>query len=155
MSVRTTLNISKSSLAKIAKASSITGMTKNDIVITLIKRISLINGKYHTSKILKFASQVRYQEREKDSTNWYKLHIRFVAGDYEHVLDLKKILKMSVSYILAESVEKYLSEIIKSIQNEENMDSYRCSDYAISFELVDGIACWKLYWGIPPSLAAG
>ena len=35
------------------------------------------------------------------------------------------------------------------------MDSYHCSDYAIGFELVDGVVCWKLYWGIPPSLAAG
>ena len=50
MIVRTTLNITKSTLAKITEASLITGMTKNDIAITLIKRISHTIGNMHTSK---------------------------------------------------------------------------------------------------------
>ena len=46
--------------------------------------------------------------------NWYKLHISFVAGDYEYALDLKKILRCLFLLLWLNRVKKYLSEIIKS-----------------------------------------
>lgn len=153
MTVKTTINITKPLFTKINEASMITGMTKNDIVMMLIKQISFTKGKFNPSKNLRFASQVKYQPREKEKNNWHKLHVRFSGGDYEYAMDLKKIFKLSISFILAKLLRKYLLEIIQSTGRKERWDSYRGCAYTLCFDLVDGVVCWKIYWGIPPTLA--
>ena len=70
------------------------------------------------------------------------------ADEYEYFLDLRKILKMSVSLIVAYAVEKFLDMLMK----ENNTDNNRYRNYIIAREVIDNIICWKLIWGFPRNL---
>lgn len=61
-------------------------------------------------------SPVKYQSSRKKNS-WRSFHIRLSDCDYEFFLDLRKVLKLSVSNILAHAVKKYLGDEIKDVDN--------------------------------------
>ena len=67
---------------------------------------------------------------------------------FRKLLDLRKILKLSVSGILALAVNKYLPSLMK----ENNSDNYHFQNYIIGKETIDGIICWRLVWGYTPKI---
>jgi len=155
MAIRTTVNINRQLLENLSDASDRCRITKSHLAIILIKRLLRITGKRKAEKMLQFASQVKYQERDNDKRNWRKLHIRYIPGDYEYSIDSRKISKMSVSFLLAEAIRKYLHKVVRIILRDKNGDSYPDSNYMLGFEIIDGIACWILYWGIPAWVTGG
>ncbi len=87
---------------------------------------------------------VKYQNRSELSA-WHTFHLRVRMDEYEYLLDLRKLLKMSVSLILAYAVEKYLRP-----QNKFHItDNNRYKNYIISKEVIDSVICWKFIWGYP------
>jgi hypothetical protein len=54
----------------------------------------------------------RYQPSQKDS-HWISFHLSLSENDYEHLTDLRKFLKMSVSLMLALAVEEFASERLR------------------------------------------
>nr|MBP7584922.1 hypothetical protein [Spirochaetota bacterium] len=64
--------------------------------------------------------------------------------------DLKKVGKMSVSFLIAEAIRLYLDEFLIKLKGD--VDSYRYHNYAISKIYVGDVTCWVFYWGIPTTL---
>jgi hypothetical protein len=137
MLIATTLNINKSCLQKIQNAAQVSGKSCNAIIIILLKKV-MDDPQY---KAL-CGKQVRYQDRS-DQNSWHRFHVRFRPDEYEYFLDLRKILKLSVSGILAKAANKYLPALLK----ENISDNYHFQNYIIGRETIDGIICWRLVWG--------
>ena len=137
--MKTTLNIHTEIIEKISKAAHIRGISRSEMIIILIKQ-----SMNHISNPGRLGSLVRYQKKSM-AANWHKFHIRLRIDDYEYFLDLRKLLKMSVSLILEQAVHKFLPKLLK--QNDR--DNYQHKNYIIVPEIVDDIISWRFIWGYP------
>ena len=137
--IKTTININKELLKDIAKVSHARGKSRSEIIIMLLKNI--MDKESNRANIHR---SIKYQKRD-DKKNWHRFHICLKGNVYEYCLDLKKILKMSLSHIVAHAAKKYL----KNLLYEKNTDNYLFKNYVIAKEDADGIIYWKLFWGIP------
>ncbi len=139
--METTLNIHVDILNKISRAAQSYGTSRSELITTLIKKLmdDIIDPGC-------LGTMVRYQKRS-DPDNWHAFHLQIRADDYEYFLDLRKLLKMSVSLILAYAVNKYLGK-----QKTYNTDNYLYKHYAISKEIINNVICWKFIWGFPPDI---
>ncbi|OHD64061.1 MAG: hypothetical protein A2176_08595 [Spirochaetes bacterium RBG_13_51_14] len=142
MFIETTFNIHTVYLRKINNAARTFRMSRTEIIIILLKKMM-----HDAQNPQVFGKRVRYQNRIA-SENWHTFHARLRPDDYEYFLDLRKFLKMSVSCILANAVEKHLSKL-KRINNTDN---YLYRNYVLVKEMIDNIVCWKLLWGYPTNI---
>lgn len=140
--METTLNIHTDIVKTIAESALSRGITRNELIVLLLKRI--MDEARHS---VRTGRLVRYQKR-RPRAEWHRIHARFEADEYEFFLDLRKLLKMSLSHILADAVEKY----IDAITDETEVDNNLYSNYMIIKEEIDSIPCWVLIWGNPPSI---
>ena len=143
MLIESTLYVNKSILETLNKSSAITGINKNKIIKLLMQRVMKDN-----QRLLKSYSRVKYQERDIKE-NWHRLHIVLNEYEYEYYLDMRKFFKMSVSFILAYAVMRYLDEVLKK---NKSSDNYCYQNYIFMKEVVNGIICWQTYWGIPQKI---
>ena len=143
MLIKTTLYINKSILETLNKSSAIIGINKTKIIKLLMQRVMKDN-----QRLLKSYSRVKYQERDIKE-NWHRLHIVLNEYEYEYYLDMRKFFKMSVSFILAYAVMRYLDEVLK---RNKSADNYCYQNYIFMKEVVNGIICWQIYWGIPQKI---
>ena len=141
--METTLNIHADILEKINIGAQASGMTRSRFIVCLIQKVmqDITNPEC-------IGSMVRYQKR-KPLKEWNIFHLQLQLDEYEYFLDLRKLLKMSVSLILAYAVKKFLDKKIR----EKLTDNYQTfHNYIIAKEVIDNIICWKLIWGFPPNL---
>lgn len=146
MHVETTMNIRREVLDKITDAASSVNLSKSEIISIILVRFS--KGCNNKSRIF---STVRYQQASS-TRSFHRLHVVISNDIYEKCLDMRKLLKMSVSYILACAVEKYLEEIIKSsneIKDKRITDNYYSNYIIISKYHDDGIYSYTIFWGFP------
>lgn len=137
----TTLNIRTDILEKLAIAALSLGISPSETAIILIKKVM-----DDISNPGRFGRLVRYQSR-RSRNEWHRFHLYVREDDYEYFLDLRRLLKMSVSLILAYAVEKFLDTILK----KNKIDNNRYKNYIIAKEFIDDIICWKFIWGFPPT----
>jgi hypothetical protein len=142
MFIYTTLNVNKSCLQKIQHAASTSGKSCNTIIIILLKK--MMDDQQYKARCGK---RLQYQDR-CNPNEWHTFHVRFRYDEYEYFMDLKKILKFSLSGILAIAVNKYLLKLMKT----NICDNYHYQNYVIGRETIDGIICWRLAWGYTPKL---
>ncbi len=145
MLIETTINIRREVLEKIRDAASSANKSKSEIISILLVMFS----KGCSQKAIMF-STVRYQQSIYQSS-FHRLHVVIKHDIYEKCLDMRKLLKMSVSYILACAVERYLKEIIKSsneIKDKEITDNYY-SNYTFISKYYNGVYSYTIYWGVP------
>ncbi len=140
--METTLNIRADIYRQITYAARCRGVSRSSIVVSLVKEAMKA-----ISDPGRLGSMVRYQKRMQPS-DWQLFHLLVGEDDYEFLLDMRKLCKMSVSLILAYAVEKYLSKLLKT----KNTDNYRFKNYVIVRECLEGIICWKFIWGLPRNL---
>lgn len=141
-SLETTININIDILNKIVRASRMGEISCSELIVLLIKKaMNDINNPARIGRL------VRYQERRK-ADEWHALHVQLRMDDYEYLLDLRKLLKMSVSLILACAVKKYLDKMTSC----NLTDNYQHKNYIVIRELIDGIISWRFIWGFPHSI---
>jgi hypothetical protein len=140
--METTLNIRADILEQIAGAALDRGISCSDMVHFLIQKTAK-----DIAKPKCIGRMVRYQDRRKPE-EWHIFHIQLREDTYEYWLDLRKLLKLSVSLILANAVKKYLNKLLQ----KNNTDNYLFKNYIIVKEIMDNIIIWKFIWGIPPNL---
>lgn len=142
--METTLNIHTNILRKITLAANTCKKSRSEMIMALIK--NMMND---VSQPSRFGGMVQYQDRNV-TFSWKTFHLVVREDDYEYLLDMRKLLKMSVSRILAVAVKKYLGKAVKSKITDNN----RYRNYAIVKEVVDNIICWRFFWGVPPNIGA-
>ncbi|MFC1670493.1 hypothetical protein ACFL20_08875 [Spirochaetota bacterium] len=136
---QTTLNIDSAILKDITDASKLSGTSRTEIIVMLLKKTM----KNDSTKAY-MQRTIKYQDCN-DKGNWHTFHITFKGDEYEYFIDLRKLLKMSLSHIVAFAAKKYL----KSLISEDSTDNYTFTNYIIAKEDANGIIYWKLFWGIP------
>jgi hypothetical protein len=73
--------------------------------------------------------------------------------EYEYYLDMRKFYKMSVSFILAYAVMKYINEVVNELLNgNKNTDNYSYRNYIFIKTTSNETICWQIYWGVPQKL---
>ena len=95
--------------SKLAKASWRTGLSMHDLIVQVMynyvkkhKRVRLTRG------------TVRYQNVNKRE-NWRLFRVSLLEEEYELFTDMRKVLKKSVSLLVALAVKKYLGGIVSNI----------------------------------------
>ena len=147
MTIDTTIHVHKNILEILNKRAEATGMARTCIIKLLMQRVMK-----SSQKMIKAYSRIKYQQRDTKD-NWYRLHISVTEYEYEYYLDMRKFFKMSVSYILAFAVWKYLDDIVNELLNgNKNTDNYFFRNYILIKETLDGIVRWQIYWGIDPQI---
>ena len=147
MLIETTLHVHKNIMDKLDEAAVKTGISRSFIIKLLIQRI-MDDGQ----RMIKSYSRIKYQERD-EKENWNQLHIVLNEYEYEYYLDMRNFYKMSVSLILAHAVMRYLNELVNELLHEnKSTDNYLYKNYIFMMEIIDGILCWRIFWGIPPQL---
>lgn len=141
--METTLNIHAHILEKISLAARFRGMSRSEMIILLIKK-----AMDDIPDPARIGRMVRYQRRSMP-TEWRTFHVQLRMDDYEFFLDLRKLLKMSVSLILAYAVKKFLDKLVKA----NTTDNYQYRNYVVIKEYIDNIVSWRFIWGYPPNLA--
>jgi hypothetical protein len=140
--METTLNIRNDISEKITLAANSRGISRSEMMAILIKKVM-----DDVSNPGRMGRMVRYQKRCRPE-EWHTFHLHVREDDYEYFLDLRKLLKMSVSLILAYAVEKFLDKLLKKYSTDNN----RYRNYVIIKDVIDDIICWKFIWGFPPNI---
>ena len=122
------------------------GVSRSKLVILLLKRVM----KDHAT-LVRYDRAVRYQAR-KPVVARKRLHISIDLREYEFFIDMRKLFKLSVSFLIAFAVREHLDELLTKLADEkydEYADNYPYYHYLIIPEKVDSAICWKIFWGIP------
>ncbi len=139
--MNTTLNINVETLKQITEAATLRSISSSEMIVTLLDMVMKdINNPDNLGRM------VRYQKR-RNPGDWRIFHVIIREDAYEYWLDLRKLLKMSVSLILARAVKKYLRK-----SNKIYSDNYRFMNYIIIKEVIDSAIVWKFIWGWPSDL---
>jgi hypothetical protein len=141
--METTLNIHVDILEMIRKEASFRNISASHLIHFFIQKAMEDIGDPGN-----IGRMVKYQDRHSPE-EWHFFHIQLREDVYEYWQDMRKLLKMSISLILAYVVKKYL----KKTRQTSNTDNYRFNSYIIIKEMIDNIIVWKYIWGIPPNLA--
>lgn len=144
MLIETTINIQNIAFQRLCRASEALGRQRHMLISWLLRRLADESNMPPVSW-----SRIRYQERD-EKKNWENSHLYLTPAEYELFLDLKKVYKMSGSYLIAHAIDKYLSELLR--KGGEVADNYRFTNYGLSRRVVNRVVCWTQYWGIPPQL---
>ncbi len=140
--METTLNIRADLLDQITHAAKTNNISNSEMISILIQKVLEENINQGP-----LGKRVRYQRR-RNPHEWRIFHVKIREDMYEYWLDLRKLLKLSVSFILAYAVKKYLSKLIEG----KDTDNYHPNNYIIAKESYDNVIVWKLIWGFPPDL---
>lgn len=144
MMVETTVNIGAMEFDALSQAVSRAGTTRNGLISVMLKRQAAgLKGRGAAW------GRVKYQDRRPDE-EWRQIHVRLGSDEYEFFLDLRKVVKMSVSLMIAIAIIQYLDELTDKYKGK--IDSYRYHNYAMSKIFIGDVTCWIFYWGIPPYL---
>jgi hypothetical protein len=138
--MRTTININSLLLLELKESARKLDITTNELIEILLRKAFSQNR----LKAVAF-SGIKYQERDPGK-KWKRHHVRFEYHMYEHCLDFRKFMKISVSLLIAYAIANYLNEI--TIINIEEVDNYPCNYLFIAntFNMVNG---FMVFWGIP------
>ena len=147
MLIETTININSMTLRRVLRASGRSGNSRRTIISRLLAKLS-IDKKMPPRPW----SRIRYQKRD-EANKWEESHLYLTPVEYEMFLDMKKIYKMSGSYLVSYAINKYIDELLE--EEIKIADNYRLINYGLSRYVVKNIVCWTQYWGIPPLLLLG
>ncbi len=141
MNIETTINIRSDLLEKILLKKDTNRISLNTIADNLLRKAM----SWSKNKLAVFKS-VKYQDRIEDNELYYhKLHIALSEDLYEKCLDMRKLYKLSVSFILAKCIEFYLHKL--SMPEVKNTDNYH-TNYIIFTSEEDGIYSFTVFWEI-------
>lgn len=140
--METTVNMRTDILIRIYRAAALYGISRTGIILLIVKEMmKQIPDPESTG------TMVRYQNSGRPE-DWHTFHLRVRMDEYEYLLDLRKLFKMSVSLIIAYGVDRYLDKLMKG----NGTDNNRFANYVVIREIAENIICWRLYWGYPNNI---
>jgi hypothetical protein len=123
---------------------------------SLIVYLLMFAAKNEKRKAIAFK---RISYRKRDKKPWRRLHLVLYQSEYEFILDVKKLWKMSLALCIEFCIENVLFEFIDYyIESEKRKDTdnylsyYQNRSYTFDFYQEKGIHCCKFYWGPPPQI---
>lgn len=142
--IETTVYMRREDLDILKDAAEKSGVAKKSLVSSLLNLLSR-----RERRICRAWERVRYQQRNGEG-GWKRLHVKLRADEYEFSIDLRKVMKMSVSFLISYAINHYLKELLEMLA--KNGDNYQYRNYAIMNIVEENVSCWILCWGIPPQI---
>lgn len=142
--METTLNVHTDVFKMVFKEARSRKISCSSLIVELLLMVMAEN-----ERPIVIGRPVKYQKRHK-SEDWHTFHLQLREDEYEYLLDLRKLLKMSVSLILAYAVEKFLVNQNSDESADNNRYLYR--NYVVIREYIGNIPSWRLIWGYPPNI---
>lgn len=106
MAIETTMNIDRDVLNQLEGATVRLGVSRRHMVSSLLgyacKKARAAENHHE---------RVRYQQR-REKSRWCTIHVSLRKDEYEFFTDLRKVMKLSVSFIIAWAIELYLDELL-------------------------------------------
>lgn len=125
----------------------IVGLSVSDLITSLIHYAVLCKKKNpRTFKSIQY--------RKRNSKEWERIHLYIRYNEYEFLLDMKKMWKMSVALLIEYCIENVLDEFIRVLMREDDTYSYRFTNYTFKFQKVHGFQSYQIIWGLPPEIMA-
>jgi hypothetical protein len=118
MKIRTTANIDRKIAGRICEAAEICGISTHQLVHVLLK--IMIKEKPLS---FRFNRSVEYQSR-RNKDQWKCFHLELSEAVYESCMDMRKLMKLSVSFLLNYVVEVYLERAVAEIMDGSASDNY-------------------------------
>jgi hypothetical protein len=141
--ITTTINMSPVTRSAVADLARRLEVCQRDVVIALLMRLMR-----DVDRRLGGFTGVRCQPG-LDEGEWHPFCICFKPDEYEFYTDLRKLCKLSVSYLVAIAAQEYMCELLG--KNDKSIFNYiGFRNCALSTRQVEGIICWQYYWGKPP-----
>ncbi|MDH7554326.1 MAG: hypothetical protein QHH74_11785 [Spirochaetota bacterium] len=78
--------------------------------------------------------------------------MQFTPNDYEFLMDVKKIWKMSVAKMIEYCIENFLFELQEKVLENDKTDNYLYNNYHFEIGEEEGIKYCLIYWGLPLKL---
>lgn len=138
----TTANLDVHSYQRLISAHKESGIELYRIIHVLFKLI--VNERGIKAK---FFSRIKYQDRLPEGS-WRQIHLYLNEGSYEACLDMRKVLKMSVSKILDYAVRIYLDRAIDELKRESSLDNY-LENYIIFYTHSSKISNISIHFSLP------
>ncbi len=143
MKIDTTINIKQVILERIDCTAGKFSVSRSKLISMLLKR--MMDGK-NTDK--NRFSRVKYQKRD-NIASWKRPHIMLEPDMYEKCLDMRKLFKMSVSYLVLVAYKKYFDMVIKELENNGDTEKYS-KNYICIGKRVSTIFSYVVFWDYPP-----
>lgn len=143
--IETTVNITKEMREAVRRAARLAGVTQSVLIAAVMKRLMMDH-----QRLVRDGRRVEYQKT--GDSEWKRLHVAIEFRDYEFFIDMRKMCRRSVSFLVKIAVDKYLDEVIASINRDdynEEADNYPFLHYILLYKTVPGAVCWTIYWGMP------
>ena len=143
MNIDTTIYIKKEYRNRLNSTSEILGISRNKVVELLIDMF-IDKNKFSP----KMFETVQYQEKA-DKNAWSTIHIWLQPTLYENCLDIRKIYKISVSFMIAFAVDNYLDNLTG--RNSPATDNYipHSRNYIFVEQDCEGTRLFSTFWGFP------
>ncbi len=143
MKIDTTINIKQEVLEKIDECAAQFSISRSQLVSLLINSMIKEN---HTDK--NRFTRVKYQKRDENTT-WKRPHLMFEQDMYEKCIDIRKLLKLSVSFIVLVAFNRYIDKVVSGLMNGVNTDN-NAQNYICIGRKSRGIYSYVIFWDFPP-----
>ncbi len=143
MKIDTTINIRKEILDRIDQIAETSLVSRSRIVSLLLKRI--LREKAVASNRF---SRVKYQKRDRNAA-WKRPHVVLEYDLYEKSLDLRKLSKMSVSFILTVAYHRYLDKVMDDLRKGGESSS-ELRNYICIGRRFGKVFSFTVFWDFPP-----
>lgn len=138
----TTININKEIYDKISEAAKKYGVSRSKLVAMLLARFVQKNRKRQLTH-----GTVRYQPSQPKE-NWKALHVTLPAHMHDFFDDVRKLWKMSVSFLVTVAVQKFLTDDFIDAEKEITDNYWWGAHTIVQFEN-NGLQYILCCWGIP------
>lgn len=138
----TSINIDKEVHAKITEIAQKLGITRSRLVAMLLERYA----EKEKAPVLSRGTVEYQKSREKEK--WRKLHVVLPSFVHDFFDDVRKLWKLSVSFLVALAVEKFLNDMDESAIASFTDNYWHGAHTIIQFRQ-NGLQYIVCCWGIP------
>ncbi len=143
MDIETTVYLKRQFLNKIISASDLCNISRSEIVFLLLNKFMK-----NDSMEIKAFSPVEYQDADSDA-KWRRLHVVFGHDFYERCLDMRKVYKKSVSFLVAIAVLEYLDILIRELTGREKSNDNYTPNYSFIVKTYNKVPLIITHWEFP------
>ena len=145
--METTINMHRETYELLTATAKETGINRS----CLIKHAVLFYGEDMGDISEDFFTSVSYQNSDLKK-NWHKFHITLSPAEYNFFIDLRNLLKLSVSRIVATALEKYLELLVHPELALKDTDNSPVPAYSFQVETGSRPQKHVKWWGIPEKI---
>ncbi len=124
-------------------------MTRSQLMAILLKKMLI-----HIKDFKNTFTTVKYQ-KACDDQGWQVIHVFPEKVDYEVFTDMRNVCKLSVSFLLAIAIKKYLNQLLdlEKYTVKDEFDNYKIHDYDCTGKIDKNNYCWHTIWVLDKKLA--